>query len=173
MFVGVDEVTDTGGERGDFEGTAAAAGAAVWVLTGDRARDNPIDERGRELEAAELSRSFKTALAGLTAPNALSSSSAANEGDSTGGGRTDSSCCAHSVSCVAACSGSPESMSCCTTIDMPLRFSCVLRHLMCVLQHTKRGSIDSSNTSKQQLTSADTVAAPCSNPARLSAAQPV
>lgn len=137
ILVGVEEVTDATGVRGGFgcdnDGVPVAA-AATWLAMGDKLRDIPMEERGRELEAVDMARSLETALTGLTASNALAASNSvsaeAGRGNVLRAFASEGSCfCAHKLSCVAACSGSPASRRCWTTRDIPCRLSCVTKHL--------------------------------------------
>ncbi len=113
MLVGVEEVMETVGECGCFDGAAAAAAAAaateVWFAKGDIARAMPMEDRGRELAVVVVVRSLETALTGLTASKVLESSISVNadaardNSRAWNSGACEESCfCAHKQSCVAA-----------------------------------------------------------------------
>ena len=111
MLVGVEEVMETVGECGCFDGAAAAAAAAaeVWFAKGDRARAMPMEDRGRELAVVIVERSLQTALTGLTASKVLESSTSVNADAERDNSRAwnssacEESClCDHKQSCVAA-----------------------------------------------------------------------
>ena len=80
ILVGAEEVMDAAGVRGCFgcdDGDVPVAAAATWLAMGDKLRDIPMEERGRELAAVDMARNLETALTGLTASNALASSNSA------------------------------------------------------------------------------------------------
>lgn len=111
ILVGAEEVMDAAGVCGcfgcdDYDDVPVAA-AATWLAMGDKLRDIPMEERGRELAAVDMARNLETALTGLTASNALASSNSVSadawRGKVLPAGACEDSCfCAHKPSCVAA-----------------------------------------------------------------------